>query len=177
MRRRVIPFCILLVGLGSAFAGPGFGACADMGRADAVAPADSASGELGFRMAGAGGAAIVVPVFINGSGPVDLILDTGATLTCVDTSLARELDLPERRMRMGMAIGVGGAGRVQLRAVDSLRVGGAVARNLSVCAMDLRPLQTIAPRVRGLLGLNVLRHYRVTLDFEREVMRLAASGG
>ena len=142
-----------------------------------VAPIDSASGELAFRMAGMGGAAIVVPVFINGRGPTDLILDTGATLTCVDSTLARELQLPERRGTLGMAIGVGGSGRVQLRRVDSIRVGGALARELTVCAMDLRALQAVSPNVRGLLGLNVLRNFRVTLDFDRKVLRLAEAGG
>ena len=33
-------------------------------------------------------------------------------------------------------------------------------------------LRAIGPEVRGLLGLNFLRSFRVTLDFEREVLRL-----
>ena len=152
-------------------------ACADVGGSDATPPADSAAGELGFRLAGPGGAAIVVPVHINGQGPIDLILDTGATITCVDTSLARELALPEQRLTVGTAIGVGGAGRVRLHRVDSLRVAGAVARKLNVCAMDLSAMRVVAPSVRGLLGLNVLKPFTVTIDFRRSVLRLAASGG
>jgi hypothetical protein len=42
--------------------------------------------------------------------------------------------------------------------------------------MDLRALRPVDPAVRGLLGLNFLRSFRVTLDFEREVLRLAAPG-
>jgi predicted aspartyl protease len=150
-------------------------ACVDVsGRAEATPPADSAAGELDFRLAGPGGAAIVVPVHINGRGPIDLILDTGATLTCVDTSLARELALPEQRLTIGTAVGVGGAGRVRLHRVDSLRVAGAVARQINVCAMDLGAMRVVAPSVRGLLGLNVLKPFTVTIDFERRVLRLAA---
>jgi len=149
-------------------------ACADVGQVDASPPADSASGELGFRLVGPGGAAVVVPVYINGEGPIDLILDTGATITCVDSSLARELSLPEQRLTIGTAIGVGGAGRVRLHRVDSLRVAGSTSRRLSVCAMDLSAMKVVAPSVRGLLGLNVLRQFTVTLDFERKVLRLAA---
>ena len=152
-------------------------ACADVGgSSDATPPADSAAGELGFRLAGPGGAAIVVPVHINGRGPIDLILDTGATITCVDTSLARELALPEQRLAIGTAVGVGGAGRVRLHRVDSLRVAGAVARRINVCAMDLSAMRVVAPNVRGLLGLNVLKPFTVTIDFRRSVLRLAASG-
>src|SRR5215207_7528824 len=99
------------------------GACADVGQSSAAsAPADTTAGEVSFRLAGVGGAAIVVPAYINGRGPIDLILDTGATLTCLDTTLVRELALPPRRATIGAAIGVGGAGRVELVSMDSLRV-------------------------------------------------------
>jgi predicted aspartyl protease len=142
-----------------------------------AAPPDSAAGEITFRWAGPGGAAIVVPVRINGRDPVDLILDTGATLTCVDTALARDFALPERRAVVGAAVGVGGAGRVRLHSVDSLHIGAAVARELTVCAIDLQGLRAVSADVRGLLGLNVLRHFDVTLDFDRSVLRLATPAG
>lgn len=152
--------------------------CPDPRRpASSTAAADSAAGEVGFRWAGPGGAALVVPVRMNGRGPVDLILDTGATLTCVDTALAREFALPRQRTILGTAVGVRGAGPVRLHRVDSLQIGAAVVRGLSVCAMNLQGLRAVGPEVGGLLGLNVLRSFRVTLDFEREVLRLAPPGG
>lgn len=152
----------------------GSAGCIDVGRpAESRAPADSAAGELAFRWAGPGGAAMVVPVRINGGEPVDLVLDTGATLTCVDTAIARRFQLPERRMMVGSAVGIGGAGRVRLHRVDSLQVGGAVTRDLTVCAMDLQALRAVGPEVHGLLGLNVLREFRLTIDFDRGVLRLA----
>lgn len=165
-----------MLGLVALAAGSGT-ACTESARTDAMPPADSAAGEIGFQLAGPGGAAIVVPVYVNGRGPIDLILDTGATITCVDTSLVRELALPEQRLTVGTAIGVGGVGRVRLHRVDSLRVAGAVARRLNVCSMDLAGMRAVAPSVRGLLGLNVLKPFTVTLDFERRVLRLAAPGG
>ncbi|MDF2770998.1 MAG: Aspartyl protease [Geminicoccaceae bacterium] len=137
-----------------------------------TAEVDSTSGEVRFQWAGPGGAALTVPAHINGHGPVDLLFDTGATMTCVDTALARAWELPERRAVRGVATGLGGSGAVRLVAVDSLRIGAAVARDLTICATDLRVLRVVGPEVRGLLGLNVLRNYRVTLDFEREVVRL-----
>jgi predicted aspartyl protease len=163
-----------LLALGAA--APDLGSCADR-RAGAISvPADSAAGEVPFRFAGSGGAAIVVPVSVDGRAPVDLILDTGATLTCVDAALAREWALPEQRFAVGRAVGIGASGRVTLHGVDSLRVGSVVARKLTVCSMDLRALQTVGAEVRGLLGLNLLRRFRVTLDFERRVLRLDAPG-
>ena len=38
---------------------------------------------------------IIVPVSINGSGPYDLLLDTGSGKTIIDQKLARELGLPQ----------------------------------------------------------------------------------
>ncbi|HEU0076709.1 MAG TPA: hypothetical protein VFQ76_03610 [Longimicrobiaceae bacterium] len=36
-------------------------------------------------------AAIIVPVFVNGVGPFDFVLDTGATFTCLEPMLSRRL--------------------------------------------------------------------------------------
>lgn len=147
--------------------------CAEVGRpSESSAPPDTTSGGIAFKLVGPGGAALVVPAYINGKGPIDLILDTGATLTCVDTSLVRALALPERRAMIGTAVGIGGGGLVRIVGVDSLRVGAASARDLTACSMNLGALGAIGPEVRGLLGLNFLRSFRVTLDFERKVLHL-----
>jgi predicted aspartyl protease len=159
--------------LAALLAAPLAGGCERLGTpARSTAPPDSAAGETAFRLAGPGGAALVVPVRLNGRGPYDLILDTGATFTCVDDTLARELGLRERRDAIGAGVGVGGAGRVRLYRLDSLRVGGASAEGITVCGLDLAGLAKVSPGTRGLLGLNFLKSYRVTLDFKREVVRL-----
>ena len=44
------------------------------------------------------------------------------------------------------------------------------------CAIDLQALRVVGANVRGLLGLNVLREFRVTLDFERQILRLDPTG-
>lgn len=152
------------------------GACVDTGPRSATVATDSAAGELDFRLAGPGGAALVVPVRINGGEPIDLILDTGATTTCLDSALVDSLGLPERRAVVGAMVGIGGSGRVRVHRVDSIQVGSAVARGLSICSMNLEALRVIGPHVRGLLGLNVLRNYRVTLDFERNTVRFEVPG-
>ena len=167
-----VPF-VLAIAITAAMPG-----CRDPRRAESsVAAADSTGREIALRWVGPGGAAIAVPVRINGSEPVDLILDTGATLTCVDTALARELALPEQQGILGGAIGAGGAGPIDLHTVDSLQIGGAVVRGLTVCAIALDPLREVDDDVRGLLGLNALRGFRVTLDFERSTVHLGPADG
>jgi predicted aspartyl protease len=138
----------------------------------ATAAADRASRNVHFEMLGVGGSAIVVPAQINGTR-VELVLDTGATFTCVDEKLATELGLPRERGIAASGIGVGGAGAVGLVRVDSLRVGGAIVKALTACTLDLGQLQRIRPGVRGLLGLNFIRNYRLTIDFERQIAQFA----
>lgn len=139
-------------------------------------PADSAAGEIAFDLAGPGDAALMVPVFLNGEGPFDFVLDTGATLTCVDQAIATRLQLPAARGVVGVGAGVGGAGRMQILRLDSLRIGAARAGDLTVCALDLKHTGSIGLEIDGLLGLNFLRSFRVTLDFERKVLHLRAPG-
>lgn len=136
-------------------------------------PADSAANEVSFRMSPRA-ASIIVSAYINGKGPVDLILDTGSTLTCLDESLAHDLKLPPRTGAMSIGAGVGIAGPLSLLKVDSLRVGMASATNITVCSLDLRSLQRVSPSARGLLGLNFLKSFRVNIDFSRHVLQLAA---
>lgn len=136
--------------------------------------ADTAAGEVPLRVAGRGGAVLLVGVHLNGTGPYNLVLDTGATLTCIDEGLARELALPRKTGAVGLGAGVGGSGRVALVQVDSIRVGSSAVTNLTACVLDLRHLRDLgAGGVNGLLGLNFLSAFRVTLDFERRLMTLS----
>ena len=137
------------------------------------APADSAAGELPFELAGAADAAIIVPVFINGQGPFDFVLDTGATFTCVDRGLSQRLNLPERRGALGVGAGIGGSGQIRLVRMDSVRVGAARVEDLTGCEVDLRHAAQVGIEADGLLGLNFLKPFRVTLDFQRKVLLLA----
>jgi predicted aspartyl protease len=140
------------------------------------APADAAAGEVEFTMAGPGGAALMVPVYVNGEGPLDFVLDTGATFTCVSEETAERLRLPERPTA-GIGVGVGGTSRLRLVQVDSLRLGGAAAESLPACLLDLAHTEAIGLSMDGLLGLNFLSSFLVTLDFERGVVRLEPPGG
>lgn len=149
-------------------------ACQPTGPGSVSAPADPDSAEVAFSWGGPNEAAMLVPVTINGRGPYDLVLDTGATFTCVDDALAEELELPAVRGQISVGAGVGGAGRMHLARVDSLGVGPARMTDLSVCVLDLAHIRQIGLDVQGLLGLNVLRHFRVGIDFERRTVALHA---
>jgi predicted aspartyl protease len=159
--KRILPGLLLLA------------ACERMAPERVEFPADSAAGEIAFELAGPGGAALLIPVYINGAGPYQFVLDTGATVTCVDDELASALTLPEVRGVIGTAAGVGGQGGLRLVSVDSLRIGAVRAHELQACVVDLEHLGGMGLELDGLIGLNVLREFRVTLDFERNIVTLA----
>lgn len=146
--------------------------CAPTGPARTEAPVDAEAGEIAFEWAGTQRAGILLPVYINGTGPHSFLLDTGATLTCVDEALAAELELPEPPGQIGIGAGIGGAGRMRLVRMDSLRVGETRAESLPACAVDLGAARSIGVEFDGLLGLNFLRAFHMTLDFERNVLIL-----
>src|SRR4051812_35599897 len=68
------------------------------------APSETKPGEIHFQLAPPNGAAILVPVKINGQGPYTFVLDTGATFTCIDQPLAAQLTLPEWKGQLGVGI-------------------------------------------------------------------------
>lgn len=136
------------------------------------APAAAAPGAVKFKLAAPSDAAIVVQVKINGRGPYDFVLDTGATFTCVDNELAEQLKLPEWHGGLGTVVLTPVGGGMRLLKVETLEVGDAKASGLTVCALDLSRMQPPGFGVRGLVGLNFLKSYRMTIDFRQRVLRL-----
>jgi predicted aspartyl protease len=135
-------------------------------------PANAAAGEVSFELAGPGGAALLVPIKINGQGPFNFVLDTGATFTCIDQKLAEELKLPEQRGQFGVGVTIEGEGNVKLVEVNSMEVGTATASGLSACVIDLQNMRALGVDVRGLVGLNFLKSFRVVIDFQRKILQL-----
>ena len=168
MRERyLLRCCAVLIGVSIS------GACETSGAPARVeVPPDSAAGETSFELAGPGGAALLVPVFINGQGPFRFVLDTGATFTCVDQALAARLSLQEAQGVLGAGATAGGAGQMRIVEIDSVRVGSARAEELLGCELDLQHTAQVGIEIEGLLGLNFLRAFRVTLDFDRNVLLL-----
>lgn len=150
----------------------GLPACEDFSPRSVRVPADSAAGEVPIELAGFNDAALLVPVHVNGEGPFDFVLDTGATLTCVDAALMDSLGLEPQPGRLGRGMDASSLGNVQLIHIDSLRVGQAQARDMSGCVLDLAHIQEAGLDVHGLLGLNFLTEFRVSLDFERQTLLL-----
>jgi predicted aspartyl protease len=114
-----------------------------------------------------GGSVIVtIDVAIEGQGPFSFILDTGASLSAIDRTLADELNLPDSGLT-GSATGLIAETRAALVRVERWRLDGVDLSPGRLVVLDLQQAGAPVP-FRGLLGSDVLSRYgSVTIDYEQ----------
>ena len=112
------------------------------------------------------GASVIVPVTLNGALKANLALDTGATITVVSRRIASNLAL--NALGASKVGTVGGVITVPLARLGSLKVGDAEVHDLVVSVHDF----STDPRIEGLLGLDFLKHFHVSLDARRRLLIL-----
>ncbi|HEY3695887.1 aspartyl protease family protein [Phenylobacterium sp.] len=113
---------------------------------------------------------VTVPVKINGQGPFDFVVDTGANRTVISTELAAALKLPDT----GPAAihGIVGVEPAATAMIDQLEVDAVRSRRLRAPTLSRARLGA-----EGLLGVDVLRDRLVTIDFRRKELRISPSKG
>jgi predicted aspartyl protease len=152
---RALPNEIPLVGQGSAPA--------------AVSSKTSATGAITIPVKMMGGHAIV-PVTFNNSVTGNLMVDTGAARTVVSKRIAMGLRL--HSTGSGTGYGIGGSVTVSTARVESVKVGEVEIQNMSVSIHDF----STDPRYEGLLGIDFLGRFQMTLDSAKQVMVLTPRG-
>ncbi len=116
---------------------------------------------------------LIAPVCLNGHGPFNFLIDTGASASSVTTALARTLRLPASGSPQ-IFFGIGHSLSGQPRMVRSWSVGSIqlVPQALYASALNL-PLN-----VEGLLGSDVLARFgTVRLDYDRGQLIVANAEG
>jgi predicted aspartyl protease len=109
---------------------------------------------------------IVVPVTINGSGPYDLILDTGSALTFIDPSLITRLGGKEaRRYQLVTATG---SMLVPCYRIENFRLGSQHVEYLEVLAHGGPEIGGI--QVKGILGQDFLTKFNFILDYPSQTI-------
>lgn len=120
-------------------------------------PAEIRHGDKGSTL-------VVVDVMIHGKGPYQMALDTGASLTLIDRSLALQLGLTVAGPSEDIT-GVGGEQRVTPVTISQWSVGQAQFPTMNITSASLSDLKDSAGVV-GLLGSDVLDRYgAVTIDY------------
>lgn len=108
---------------------------------------------------------LTVEVRINGNGPYQFLVDSGADSSVVGLRIARELRLP-----MGTAVilnGTTGSARVDRVLIDQLTLGTSVISNLEIPALAERDLGGA-----GLIGIDALVEQRLMMDFEKRLIKI-----
>jgi predicted aspartyl protease len=107
--------------------------------------------------------------------PVNFIIDTGATISVVSRALAEREAMSrfEQATRIRVYGAAGLTENVQMLALPRVHLGPHEHTNVSAAVLDMDPInETSGFEQTGIVGGNLLRHYRVTFDFPRAVVRL-----
>lgn len=110
---------------------------------------------------------ILVSAAINGTGPVTLILDTGADRTMVSPLALWRLGISTVNAPRAEIKGVTGTGQADVVQVTSVEVGEARAGPLLIISHDANLKQA-----DGLLGRDFLEWFTVTIDAKEGVVTL-----
>lgn len=118
-------------------------------------------------------------VYLEGvEKPQNFIIDTAATVSVISEELAADDQLSRylqpSRIRVFGAAGI--AEDVQTIRLPRIAMGTFSRQDVSAAIMDLRPVnETAGFTQNGILGANFLRHFRVSFDFGRGMIRLEPS--
>jgi predicted aspartyl protease len=115
---------------------------------------------------------ILAPVMINGRGPFNLLVDTGANSTTFSTTLADQLGIDYRGSVAKVVLnGVTGRALVPVVSVDRLEAGALILRDQQVPIVEPR----VMAEADGILGIAALTDKQLTVDFRNNRVSLGYS--
>ena len=107
---------------------------------------------------------MTVEVRVNGRGPYQFLVDSGADSSVVGLNIARDLQLPVGSPTV--LHGTTGSAVVGRVLVDQLQLGTATVHNLEVPALSENDLGGA-----GMLGIDALVEQRLMMDFEKRIIK------
>jgi predicted aspartyl protease len=136
------------------------------------APPPAVHTTVSITRAGKSRRVLLVPVMINGKGPFQFILDTGAPTTVLSKRFADSQHIGAQ----SHATGIGAAGEVSasITELDSVQVGDAHRESLEAGVVaNFDEIHRRIPDAAGALGLDFLRNYTVIIDYAHDTVTLA----
>lgn len=111
---------------------------------------------------------MTVPVMINGKGPFQFVVDTGASRTVISEDLAKLLALPSAGTAKLHAMG--GAANVRMVRINTVEVSTNRKKGVEAAALPRRYVGA-----DGLLGIDSMKGQRIVMDFVAHTMRVEPS--
>ena len=125
-----------------------------------------------FHLLGSYG--VVIPVWVDGCGPYNFLLDTGTTVTMVDRALAAQLKI--QPISHGAVSSLVQKIPVSIGVASSISFGSITTSPREVLIRDLKGLRTSDQTVLGVLGQNALEDVDFLLDYSRKRLEIDADG-
>ena len=128
--------------------------------------------EVPIRLAHPAKPIILIDVHANGRGPFQFAIDTGTSTTAITPHLAKELGL--KTSPIGPGTTAGAHVDVSAGTLESLQLGGARIDNVTIVVADFFEMlsNAIGAKLDGIIGYNFLQHYRVSIDYPNQTLRL-----
>ena len=111
---------------------------------------------------------LTTKVMINGTGPYEFVVDTGANRSVISEELAAKLQLPAGNP--ALVHGIAGVQPAVTVNVKSFKAGV-----IDIPVRDVPVLKTFDLGADGLLGIDAFRDRAVTLDFVRNLVQISRS--
>jgi len=111
---------------------------------------------------------VAVPVMINERGPFLFLLDTGASSSVLSTRVADRLGIA--KSGAGTLSTIAGPVSATFRRIASLQVGEGLLKDIEIAVANLGLMQRLT--VDGILGADYLRRFKVSIDYEKQVMQI-----
>jgi predicted aspartyl protease len=114
----------------------------------------------------------MAPISVEGSPPLDVMIDTGATSElALSAKTAQQLGLLSGRpITTGRSVSLGGFSEDRVVHAETVAFAG---RRLSDVEVQVFTPAAPAPMPAGLLGVGILKHYRVGLDMDGGILWLS----
>ncbi|MFQ5740758.1 MAG: aspartyl protease family protein [Acidobacteriota bacterium] len=113
---------------------------------------------------------IVVKGALGDQQDLNLVIDTGATFTYVSPDIARKLRLESDR---GSSVAMGRKVKIRRVILDRVQIGPLTFRSTEARVARLPFVRKF--RIDGLIGLNLLRHLNLIIDFQSKKLILNPS--
>jgi clan AA aspartic protease (TIGR02281 family) len=115
---------------------------------------------------------LLVPVKVQGRD-FELLVDTGAAYTALSKDVIALLGISSHPQRTANIASIhGGILRVPVVTIAELRIGGLRLANVTAVVLEFSP----ALKFDGILGMNVLQQFRVTIETDTGTLVLRPKG-
>jgi hypothetical protein len=113
---------------------------------------------------------LIVPVYIDGSGPYPFLLDTGSNSTLVRNELLDTLGISSKKLTPAHL--TAGVSYLRQTVVESVTVADLSVKGLEIEGIDADQITGLQVSIQGVLGENFLKHFDILIDNHAKTLTL-----